>query len=377
MVMVGGTLGYLGLFLLLAASMTLAARGVGRLVGVPRFRWFDAKPASTQGWREASVRLAAMAAPWCLSVLLFFVQLTLFGTGSSRGGTYVEVLEGPAKAAGMRTGDRVLRVGNESVSTWEAVRAAVKRQTDSVEIEIERDGQRQVLQVTPRDGRIAVAVQTVFGRLAAPAALGRAVGLPWQVVSAAAKSYFAMATEQDRPDLGGPVAIVKATGEAGEAAAGGIVWMLAMLAAYLSPLLVGVVAFELVTGVIFRVTYSQTPITASRGFRLARWQQALILTTSAYLLALPLFMLVAAFPPAVLLLLWVMPAYLSAYPLLAIAGNELWPRPVVALCLIVAPIVPGVLLIASIVLLVSTKRALTAEGFRFGWLRSEPPSATA
>lgn len=107
MLVLSGLVGYLGLFALLAASMMLAARGVGRLVGVPQFRWFDSRPASVDWWREASMRLAAMVAPWCLSALLFFVHLAAFGATAPRGGSYVEVLDGPAGTAGMRTGDRV------------------------------------------------------------------------------------------------------------------------------------------------------------------------------------------------------------------------------------------------------------------------------
>src|ERR1051325_7120797 len=116
---VGGLLAYLGLFALLAASMTLAARGAGRLVGVKGFRWFSAERTTDAWWRILVIRLAAAAVPWCLSVALFGAHFAAQGVPVAREGAYVEVLPGPAQSAGMQDGDRVLRIGEREVHAWE------------------------------------------------------------------------------------------------------------------------------------------------------------------------------------------------------------------------------------------------------------------
>ncbi|RYZ07992.1 MAG: hypothetical protein EOO73_09855 [Myxococcales bacterium] len=123
MAVVVGVFGYLSLFLLLAGSMTLAARGVGRLVGVTGFRWFSAQRPVAEWWRLAAIRVAAAAAPWCLSAALFGAHYAVHGDAVTRAGAYVAVAPGPAQDAGMVDGDRVVRVGERAVGTWDELRA--------------------------------------------------------------------------------------------------------------------------------------------------------------------------------------------------------------------------------------------------------------
>ncbi len=76
------------------------------------------------------------------------------------------VLEGsPAAAGGLRSGDRILRLGAEPVATWEGMSALIRaRPGQSVAVEFERDGQRrqQAVRIEARDqsgtsiGRIGV-----------------------------------------------------------------------------------------------------------------------------------------------------------------------------------------------------------------------------
>lgn len=77
------------------------------------------------------------------------------------------VLDGtPAEAAGLRTGDRILRLGESSVATWEGMSEYIRaRPGQAVTVEFERAGQRmrQEIRIEARDvsgravGRIGVA----------------------------------------------------------------------------------------------------------------------------------------------------------------------------------------------------------------------------
>lgn len=55
-----GVFGLFGLFGVMAASTTFAARAAARVLGLPRFSWFDERPAHGVWWRRLGVHLAAM-----------------------------------------------------------------------------------------------------------------------------------------------------------------------------------------------------------------------------------------------------------------------------------------------------------------------------
>ena len=59
--------------------------------------------------------------------------------------------DGPAQAAGMRSGDRVLRIGEKRVNAWGDLVAIVRDAPgQSLEVEVERDGQSAVFRLEPK-----------------------------------------------------------------------------------------------------------------------------------------------------------------------------------------------------------------------------------
>ena len=57
---------------------------------------------------------------------------------------------GPAGRAGVLDGDRIVRVAGEPITSWDQLRSVVgKGAGDPIPVEIERDGQRLTLEVTP------------------------------------------------------------------------------------------------------------------------------------------------------------------------------------------------------------------------------------
>ena len=55
----------------------------------------------------------------------------------------------PAAAAGIRSGDVIVRIGGRAVDSWEDLRPAIRenRPGDTVEVVVERDGEEITLEV--------------------------------------------------------------------------------------------------------------------------------------------------------------------------------------------------------------------------------------
>ncbi len=134
----------------------------------------------------------------------------------------IDEVSGPARVAGLRSGDRVIAVDGEEVEHSMAFSAALQRGGSSVEIEYERDGARQSTRLAPDSGdagqRIAgVMFETVTGTspdLGALAAIGRGTE---ETISTMALTIRGIATLFRGVDLtqavAGPARIVYITGE--------------------------------------------------------------------------------------------------------------------------------------------------------------------
>jgi hypothetical protein len=364
-----GACGYSGLLVLLGAAMLLGGRGAARRLGVPTFRYFDARPTSAAWWRVLLVRIASAAAPFGICVLLWWISWLVNGVSVST--TFVEVHDGPAKDAGMRTGDRVETIGGERVADWEQLRVAVQRSSGATPVNVEREGQKLELIVTPRAGRIGIAMRDEMTPIGPIAAASRAISTPFSVIASSAKDWLHHAAGPQQTELRGPVGIISETSRAPRS--GALFTFFALLASYLWPLFAGVPLFDAVTARVFHAAHPEAAVSSSRGYRLERLRQALLLAASGYLTALFMLVLVQmGLPAAVILALWSVPAAAAAYPLLWIAGKEVWGR-WAALPLALSPLLPCIGAIAVIALLATLQRELRAEGFRVHLFSVEPP----
>lgn len=370
-----GIVALLGLALTLAVSMTSAARAAAHLLGIASFRWFDPRPAPAASWRWLLLRLASVLAPLALSLLLFFCSLYVAGAPQATS-TRVEVLDGPALMAGLRSGDRVLRVGGEPIGDFEELRGAVRQSRGAVPVEVERDGQRLLLEVTPRGGKIGVAPLPQMERMSALAAARRALPMPFLVVQGAARDLARATTGAAKSDLMGPVAIVRETSKAQRQSGFAFLSLLAVLAGHFWLFAAGVVVFDVVTGYIFRAAHPAAASSSQRGYRLERLRQASLFACAGY----ATFILAAGFdaaevPYARLPLMLAVVTGVAGYPLIWSGGKEVWGRPVAALVLAGSILVPCVLMLVVLALHFALGRALEGEGFRVTWVSAQPPLA--
>lgn len=368
-----GVVGLLGLLLVMAMSMTIAARVAGRLLGVANFRWFDERPVPAAWWRWSLIRLASALAPVAVSIALFWGTMLVGGVPESDPSTRVEVLEGAARDGGVRDGDRILRIGGEAVADWDQLRAAVKRHSGPTLVEVERDGAKVALSVTPRDGRIGVGPRMLRQKLGAADAARRAIPMPFAVVRATLRELGRSVSATSRRHLSGPVSIVRETSKAGQDSGFSYFFLLATLAGYLWPFAAGLVLFDVVTGYIFRAAQPEAATSASRGYHLDRLRQASLFAAAGYVTFLMAAALTAAGVSfALALSFWAMLAACAGYPLLWSGGKDLWGRLLSALVLVAAVFVPCALPLAVLVLHHQLGRALRKEGFQVTWLNAQP-----
>ncbi len=202
-------------------------------------RDFESKPL----WARTLVICAGVA----MNLVFAFLAFTVYAGAVGVSEEAVSRVEpgSAAEAAGLRPGDRVLRIDGRKVrEPWQIPALIQKRAGTEVAIEVERDGRRLTLEATPR-------METRFDGLAEDSIevgyLGVAVGEERQVGWGAAVVTGAVRTadwsilvvdflvelvtgQTSARDLGGPILIGQISGEAARAG----IWQLLQFMAIIS-----------------------------------------------------------------------------------------------------------------------------------------------
>jgi membrane-associated protease RseP (regulator of RpoE activity) len=149
-------------------------------------------------------RVAAVVVPW----LVFFGLLVAVtaGRGLEVPSNRVEVLAGPAKQAGMQSGDRVLAVDGQPTTDFEAVRRAITASGESHRFLVERAGTRRDFDVVP-DGQGRVSIRATYDRQ--PVQFRQATVAAWRQAVLVPRAAIGTLNGQ-RHELVGPVGIVRA-----------------------------------------------------------------------------------------------------------------------------------------------------------------------
>lgn len=147
--------------------------------------------------------------------------------------------DGPAWVAGMRDGDRVVSLDGNSVNDWAQLKSLVSaRAGKKIDLEVEREGKRVHLDATPggegdKKGKILIQPYASVQPVTVGQALALSVTEPPKVVIGTVKGLARMIAGREKPELSGPVGIVR---EAGAAARDGVhtyLKFLGALSAYL------------------------------------------------------------------------------------------------------------------------------------------------
>jgi regulator of sigma E protease len=171
-------------------------------------------------WRRVLVLAAGPGANYLLAVVLAAVLLGTLGLPSSDGSSrFGELLpDRPAARAGLRPGDRITRVGDVPVATWdELVKALQKSPGRTVELQVERgEGaalERLALPITPDDvggtGKVGAGAWAPRVRLPPGEALVAGVTRTNAAAAMTLGMVAGMIKRERKPELSGPVGIVE------------------------------------------------------------------------------------------------------------------------------------------------------------------------
>lgn len=126
--------------------------------------------------------------------------------------TRIEVVPGgPAAAAGLQTGDRVLAVDGVPVGSFDDLKRELQKAGAPGErrLEIERAGVRKEVAVRPDRGTISVSLDHVLVRLPFREAIPRALRDVWSMNADTLRALVDAVRGKGTASIGGPIAIVR------------------------------------------------------------------------------------------------------------------------------------------------------------------------
>jgi regulator of sigma E protease len=167
-------------------------------------------------WARAAVIFAGPAANWLLAAVLISLLALTSGFPAPDEAAVLGAIkpESPAAAAGLQTGDRVLRVDGEEVSDWLGLVSAIQAHPEEeVPFEIERGGLTMTLDVTPGRssgdyGELGVYQSTVHVRHGLLGSVGAGFSRAWGLTTAQAGFLWDWVTQKRKGRLAGLPEIV-------------------------------------------------------------------------------------------------------------------------------------------------------------------------
>ena len=207
----------------------------------------ETDPKDTGSYANASLwgRIVTIAAGpltnyFFASVLIFFGLLIGGREVADEAGMRVVVDAGPAKTAGMETGDRVLAVNGEEIHSWIELKKSVSAHPgEAVDVTLDRAGQTLHLPVTPGskgdkdEGLIHVMAPTRVEPVGFAEAAKLSVIAPPLFVYENVREIGRVIARKSKLQVSGPVGIVKETARQARIGAGVYLQFLGMLSAYL------------------------------------------------------------------------------------------------------------------------------------------------
>jgi regulator of sigma E protease len=221
-----------------------------QIAGMNPYEESDPKdPGSYQNaslWARVATIGAGPLANYLFASMLFFFGFILGGrTVLDEKSMRVSIPSGepgPAYVAGIRDGDKVLRVNGEPVADWPSLRKAVSAHPgEEIDVEIERAGEPAPLHIkvtpgakgTKNEGKIVVIPEKRHEAIPLGEAAILSVTEPPKVVAALIVGLSRWITGKEKLEGSGPVGIVKETAAAVKMGAGETLQLLGAISAYL------------------------------------------------------------------------------------------------------------------------------------------------
>jgi regulator of sigma E protease len=186
-----------------------------------------------------SAIFAGPLANYLFASILFFTALIVGGKPVPS--TRVEVMpDSAAQQANMKDGDKVVAIDGDPIDSWDDLRRkALANPGKPLRFEVQRDGKRVKLTVTPRPeaeggrGQIGVSHLPEKVPVGFKEAVIVSIEFPARVVQQFVVAMGRILTGKERPQLTGPVGIVRETKKAAERSWTDYLELLGILSAYL------------------------------------------------------------------------------------------------------------------------------------------------
>jgi regulator of sigma E protease len=205
----------------------------------------DNDPNDTGSYANASLTARIMTvfagplANYVFASLLFLFAFLAFGRPVLT--TQVRVIpDTPAAASDLRDGDKIVSIGDTPIETFEELQAVIlKNANTKLSIGILRDGTPMTVSITPASraegggGQIGVRPERGYEPMSFNDAASESVALPAQVVRDLVLGLIDLMLQRTKPEVAGPVRIVKYGAMMVETGTYDILYFLAKLSAYL------------------------------------------------------------------------------------------------------------------------------------------------
>lgn len=249
----------LALFILASTAVTHAvAAYLARRAVTSRFTR-DAPDAEARG--SVALPLGGALLRGAAGLVAWYLTSSLIITGAllGRGETVVDEVsmrvtvaaDGPAARAGLRDGDRIVSVGGDVITSWEALKRTVaKHGGESVSVVIERGGVEQTIDVTvpAEPPKILVGPHSETKGISLGRAIGQGLSKPGQIVHLHGRGLYRLFASEEKPELAGPVGITRETSSAAKQGVGTGLLLAAMLASYGLPyIFIATLLYEILT----------------------------------------------------------------------------------------------------------------------------------
>lgn len=190
-------------------------------------------------WMRMLVLFAGPLANVLLTVAVFTIGIFVTGLPEPVGPVVGRVMENmPAQAAGLQSGDKVVRIDNQPVASWDDLLRIIHGSAEKpVLVEWERGGEPMSAQITPKldkvmgYGLIGIDAQTILVK----PGLFRGVALgfqsTWNLTKMMFRSFGLLFSGEVsmKEGLAGPVRIAQMTGDSAKSGIGSLLTFMALL----------------------------------------------------------------------------------------------------------------------------------------------------
>ena len=178
---------------------------------------------SRSPWERLAIVAAGPVMNYVLAFTVFFLLVFFWGVPEQSPEAVIgEMLpDYPAVTAGLKPGDRILKVDGLAVSSWQDMAEYVHRNAEKpIAVVYARDGAVANLSVTPRmdtalhHGVIGIGPTTRFKKVGALSSAKESIHLCWRWTKYTVTTLAEKLYKRERPDLAGPVGIVQMVSKA-------------------------------------------------------------------------------------------------------------------------------------------------------------------